>query len=146
MVSRAVFFFAFGCELESFPLGLSSRANNATSERTHKSHNDSFEKALSDNLLFLIFCIWPFYLFALRSLLLPLLRGLAYAVSNGHLTDEECYEALPNKLNYEESMFFKDCTMDAIKEIASAELEKLATVSGVAVKDLVSPEATAIRK
>jgi hypothetical protein len=63
------FFFAFGCKLESFPLGLLSRAN-ATSKSTHKSHNDSFEKALLDNLLFLIFCIWPFYLFALHSLLL----------------------------------------------------------------------------
>jgi hypothetical protein len=74
-----------------------------------------------------------------------MLRGLAYAVSNGHLTDEECYEALPNKLNYEESMFFKDCTMDAIKEIASAELQKLATAAGVDVKDLDSPEATQSR-
>jgi hypothetical protein len=53
-----------------------------------------------------------------------MLRGLAYAVLNGHLTDEDCYEALPNKLNYKESMFFKKCTMDAIKEIASADLEK----------------------
>jgi hypothetical protein len=66
-----------------------------------------------------------------------MLRGLAYAVSNGHLTEKECYEALPNKLNYEESMFFKDSTMDAIKEIASAELQKLA--------NLDSPEATAIK-
>jgi hypothetical protein len=48
MVSRAVFFCI--CELELFPLGLSSRAN-ATCKSTHKSHNDSFEKALSDNLL-----------------------------------------------------------------------------------------------
>jgi hypothetical protein len=66
-----------------------------------------------------------------------MLRGLAYAVLNGHLTEKECYEALPNKLNYEESMFFKDSMMDAIKEMASAELQKLA--------DLDSLEAIAIK-
>jgi hypothetical protein len=38
-----------------------------------------------------------------------ILRGLAFAVSNGNLTDKDCYEALSNKLNYEESMFFKEC-------------------------------------
>jgi hypothetical protein len=75
-----------------------------------------------------------------------MLKGLAYAVWNGHITEKECYEALPNKLNYEESMFFKDCTMDAINEIASAELQKLATVSDKAVEDLDSQEAIAIRK
>jgi hypothetical protein len=74
-----------------------------------------------------------------------MLKGLAYAVWNGHITEKECYEALPNKLNYEESMFFKDCTMDAINEIASAELQKLATVSDKAVEDLDSQEAIAIR-
>jgi hypothetical protein len=74
-----------------------------------------------------------------------MLKGLAYAVWNGHITEKECYEALPNKLNYEESMFFKDCTMDAINEIASAELQKLAAVSDKAVEDLDSEEAIAIR-
>jgi ABC-type polysaccharide transport system permease subunit len=34
-----------------------------------------------------------------------MLRGLAYAVLNSHLMDKECYKALPNKLNYKESMF-----------------------------------------
>jgi hypothetical protein len=42
-------------------------------------------------------------------------------------------------------MFFKDCTMDAINEIASAELQKLATADKVNVKDLNSQEAIAIR-
>jgi hypothetical protein len=74
-----------------------------------------------------------------------MLKGLAYAVWNGHITEKECYEALPNKLNYEESMFFKDCTMDAINEITSAELQKLAAVSDKAVEDLDSEEAIAIR-
>jgi hypothetical protein len=75
-----------------------------------------------------------------------MLKGLAYAVWNGHITEKECYEALPNKLDYEESMFFKDCTKDAINEIASAELQKLAAVSDKAVEDLDSQEAIAIRK